>query len=108
MTELFPEFGKYWEEDDVNKEASGQFTVHGFMNSFSEHYRNNYENYEAKKLSQLGKTLEEIVNSDPNDQSDVANAVCTCFLELIAGEKEGKRFEPYLGKRSREYYAGWL
>ena len=95
---LFPGFGSYWDDEDINREDDGSFTAHGLLSSFYFYYKAQYLNFEEQTISELATKLEEIVSADPSDESDVANAICTSFLELIDENREGKGLERYLGK----------
>ena len=108
LISLFPAFEEYWEEEDIHKEADGSFTPHGIMSSFTHFYRENFATFDTSVLEEFCRTIETVVASDPDDKSDVANAICTCFLEMIAGDIEGKRIEPYLGKACKEFYSIWI
>ncbi len=108
LISIFPGFQQYWDKEDINREEDGTFTPHGIMSSFFFYYKENYKNFSADMLRKFGNEIEKIVASDPNDTSDVANAICTSFLEMIAGEEEGKVIEPYLGKACKEFYSQWL
>lgn len=104
----FPAFQAHWKREDIDREDDGSFTAHGIMSSFTHFYRGNYANLDSGLLKKFCCAIEEVVASDPNDKSEVANAICTSFLELIAGDVEGKRLEPYLGKACKEFYSHWL
>ena len=41
--------------------------------------------------------------ADPHDESNVANAICTSFLELIDEKREGKLLEPHLGEECKRF-----
>lgn len=105
---FFPAFEESWKQEDIHKEDDGSFTAHGIMSSFTHFYRENYADFDTALLEKFCRTIETVVASDPNDQSDVANAICTCFLEMIAGDTEGKKLEPYLGRACKEFYSNWL
>lgn len=108
LISIFPGFQQYWDKEDIHREEDGTFTPHGIMSSFFFYYKENYKNFSADVLREFSNEIEKIVASDPNDTSDVANAICTSFLEMIAGEEEGKVIEPYLGKACKEFYSHWL
>jgi hypothetical protein len=100
---LFPGFESYWDDEDINREDDGSFTAHGLLSSFFFFYKAQHLNLEEKTISELATKLEEIVSADPNDESDVANAICTSFLELVDENREGKVLEKYLGKECLKF-----
>src|SRR5262245_40257505 len=108
LISLFPSFSESWKQEDIHREEDGSFTAHGIMSAFTHFYQKNYMSFETKLLERFCCAIEEVVASDPNDRSNVANAICTCFLEMIAGDAEAKRLEPYLGKACKEFYSHWL
>jgi len=73
----FPSFGSYWDDEDINSEDNG------LLSSLFFFYKAQHLNFEEKTISELPTILEEIVSADPNDESDIANAICTSCLELI-------------------------
>jgi hypothetical protein len=107
LISIFPGFKKYWEDEDIHKHEDKSIFTHGIMTSFAHYYHDNYEKFDNKSLESFCKKIEIIVASDPNDISDVANAICTCFLEAIAYNKGGSILEPYLGKECKRYYDIW-
>src|SRR5687767_7595891 len=98
LISLFPRFEGYWDKEDIHREDDRSFTAHGLMSSFFFYYKDNFENFNQDELQKFCNEIEKIVASDPDDKLDTANAICTSFLELIVGNKEGKALEPYLGK----------
>lgn len=108
LISLFPDFEKSWKHEDIQREDDGSFSAHGIMSAFTNFYRQNYTTLDTNLLKIFCRTIETVVASDPRDQSDVANAICTCFLENIAGDKEAKRLVPFLGKACKEFYSNWL
>jgi hypothetical protein len=105
---LFPSFKESWKREDIHKDEDGSYTAHGLMSSFTYFYRANFSKFDTNVLAEFCRMIETVVASDPDDKSDVANAICTCFLEMIAGEPEGKRIEPFLGKACKEFYSHWI
>ena len=108
LISLFPVFEESWKREDIHREEDGSFTAHGIMSAFTFFFKENYASFPPDLLEEFGRTIEAVVAADPDDKSDVANAICTCFLEMIAGDKEGRRLEPYLGKACKEFYSHWL
>lgn len=108
LVSLFPAFEAGWKREDIHREEDGSFTAHGLMSAFTYFYRANIAEYDTSVLKEFCRAIETVVASDPEDKSDVANAICTCFLEMIAGEMEGRRIEPHLGKACKAFYSHWI
>lgn len=103
LAALFPEFEKHWDIEDINREADGIYTAHGLMSSFFFFYLENYSNLDESAIRNTANLFENIVESDPSDESDVSNAICTSFLEMLDKNKEGKVIEKYLGKECKAF-----
>jgi hypothetical protein len=102
---LFPGFREHWDDEDVHREADGSFTAHGLASSFFFFFRGNYRYLEGTSIERLAQLLEEVVSADPDDRSDVANAICTSFLELLDENREGRILEPHLGEGCSRFLA---
>lgn len=103
LISLFPGFESYWEDEDINREEDRSFTAHGLLSSFFFFYKEQYLDFEEKTIREFADKIEEIVSADPNDESDVANAICTSFLELVDENSEGKVLEKYLGMECSKF-----
>ncbi len=101
---LFPGFEDYWSEEDIHKETDGSYTAHGLLSSFFHFYQDEHDKVPEEKVKMFATRIEAIVAADPHDESNVANAICTGFLELIDENREGQRLELHLGKE----YKGFL
>jgi hypothetical protein len=108
LLSLFPGFAQYWDTEDIHRENDRSFTSHGLMSSFTHYFRSNWQHVSSESLTVFGDEIEKIVAADPNDESEVANAICTCFLENIAGAEAGTALEPYLGKECKVFYDHWI
>lgn len=102
---LCPEFEKYWDsEGDIYREGD-DYTIYGVCSVFSWYYRDNYSEFSHRNLNTLFQKIEEVV-SDENEL-DAANALCTCFLENIAGEEVGRFSREFMGSKSKEFFDYW-
>lgn len=108
LISIFSGFEKYWNNDDVCKQEDGSFTPHGLLMSFSGLYRTTYNSFSSSQCIALANLIEGVVSSDPKDKLPLANAICTCFLENIAGDAEGEKLRPFLGASCLKYYAHWV
>ena len=97
LVSLFPSFEAHWKDEDINREEDGSYTAHGLLSAFFFFYRENYTCFQESTVEHFANKLEEIVAADPNDESDVANAICTSFLEMLDQKREGKMIEKFLG-----------
>lgn len=106
ICEISPDFKNYWEKvDNYFRNNDGLGTIHGIFAEYSGFIKANFENIEERNLITLFNFLEKCVNSDPNSESGISNAACTCFLENLAGEGElSKSILKYLGTKSKEYF----
>jgi len=107
LVSVFPDFEKQWESDENYSKEGEEYTVHGVCIEFTHYYRQNYGALTTNQKKRLFDFIEEVVANDPNDESPMANALCTCFLENIAGEEAGETAIAFMGKASRTYYAQW-
>jgi hypothetical protein len=107
LVSVFPDFERRWESgDNCSKEGDG-YTVHGVCVEFTHYYRQSHKALTNSQKKSLFDFIEECIANDPNDKDQLANALCTCFLENIAGEEPGEASAAFMGKASRTYYAQW-
>jgi hypothetical protein len=103
LVSSFPAFEEWWDDEDINREQNGSYTAHGLLSSFFFFYKERYMNYVESDIREFADKIETIVAEDSNDESDVANAICTSYLELLNKNKEGKVLEKYLGSECRKF-----
>ena len=117
LISLFPAFENYWSEEDIHRETDGSYTVHGLLSSFFHFYQDEYgllssffhfyQDEYHKVRNETVKTfafrIEAIVAADPHDKCNVANAICTSFLELIDEDREGRLLEAHLGEECKRF-----
>jgi hypothetical protein len=77
-----------------------QISIHGVFSEFSSYFRNNMQILQNPKLRELFRLIELTFRT----VDAVNDAVCTCFLENIAGESFSDVIKPYLGTNSFEFY----
>ena len=111
LSELVPGFGVAW-KDSLFIAQDCSFTVHGVFAEFSSYLRDHFAELCEERRKQLFHYVEECVTAgdraDMQSMSDLSNAVCTCFLETIAGEgKISEMVSAYLGSESRRYFDQW-
>jgi hypothetical protein len=109
LFDLTPDFRSYWESaNNLFVESDGSCTVHGIFAEFSQFVRDNLSEIDEPARKELFQIIEKLVNTNPNFSGGVSNAVCTCFLEHLAGEGElSNTIHPYLGPESRKFLDEW-
>ena len=109
VIQIVPEFASYWESpDNYFRNDDGSFSLHGVFAELTAYVRDNFSHFSDKQRHTLFEFVEKCVLLDPNPNSGVSNAACTCFLENLAGDgKLSEAIAPYLGVRSKEYFDEW-
>jgi hypothetical protein len=109
LVEIVPGFLSGWESpDNCFREDDGSFSLHGVFSEFTGYLRGHFSELEDTTRRTLFEFVEQCVLIDPNSDSGVSNAACTCFLENLAGEGElSEAIGPYLGRKSKEYFDQW-
>ena len=103
----FPGFAQFWERDDNYHRDGNEWSQHGLWACFSEFVARGHVDLTAEPIRELFRAIEEIVSSDPQDADSEANAICTCFLENIAGTTIGDEVRKLMGPGSRNYLDHW-
>lgn len=103
----FPAFIGCWEAKDNDYLDGGEFTAHGLCTVFGGFFAARVEKFDEESLKKLFAFIESAILADPEDESEVANALCTCFLEDIAGEEEGEIALPFMSDATRAYFTQW-
>lgn len=109
LVQIVPEFTLHWERaDNYFRNDDGTFSVHGVFAELTSYLRDSFWKLSDAQRRLLFEFIEKGVLTDPNSQSGVSNAACTCFLENVAGEGDLSRaIAPYLGTKSKEYFDKW-
>lgn len=104
---MFPVFATQWENNgDDWKNKDGSFRFWGLFAEFSRFVRDNFNQISEQKQKELMDFIESCVTDDDND--DVDNAVCTCFLENLAGEPPlSGQLRRYMGPKSEAFFNEW-
>jgi hypothetical protein len=105
LVQLYPEFGTWWESSDFRD--GREFTPHGVCLEFAHFYSDSGVSLDPRRAWDLFNKVEELVAADPKDNNATANALCTCFLQGIAGTPAGISSAPFMGKATREYFDRW-
>lgn len=104
LVEFVPGFRAAW-KDSLFIEQDGSFTVHGVFSEFSHYVRAHFTEFDEATWKGLFRYVEQCATADDQSEFGVASAVCTCFLEDIAGEGMPSRVaSPYMGPESKKYF----
>lgn len=107
MLTLFPEFQRDWDESLFRSE-SGVFTLHGLFSEFSHFVPDHFGKMSNEKRRELFNFIESCTRSEDELYNELDEAVCTCFLENIAGEPPlSDEMRSYMGHNSRTYFDFW-
>jgi len=102
---LFPEFEAQWESvQNCFREDDGSFTHAGILAEFSHFVCDRFPELPQVKSECLFSKVEDWMTCG---QSNVENAVATCFLENIAGEPISNEIQNLLGPKSKKYFNYW-
>jgi hypothetical protein len=105
LMELFPEFESQWESDhNYFRQDDGSFTQAGIFAELSHFIRDRFPDLPQDKTQRLFAQVEGWITCG---QTDIENAVATCFLENIAGEPFSNEVRHQLGPKAREYFDNW-
>jgi hypothetical protein len=109
LVQIVPEFAQHWgRPDNCFLKNNGSFSVHGVFAELAMYLKDSFWKMSDVQGRALFEFVETCVLTDPNSDSGVSNAACTCFLENVAGEGDLSRaIGPYLGTKSKEYFDKW-
>ncbi len=98
LIELMPAFEERWaSSENLFISDDGAYTTHGVFAELTHFFRDYGEAYGDEALRGFGAFIERCVSGD---NSEISNAVVTCFLENLAGESSSERLAPFLGPAS--------
>jgi hypothetical protein len=99
LCELFPDFERCWKNEEAPPPEDGlvdgvfyQWTHHRVMQEFLMYFSNNHSSFTERQLRRFGDWVSKAVSVD----SDLENAVSTCFLEHMRQLKINRVLAPYL------------
>ena len=85
----------------------GAYTPHAVCSAFTDIYLRHIADYSAPEVVELFRVTEAILAADPHKTGEVANALCTCFLENISCTDAGHAARPLMGVHSLRFFDGW-
>jgi hypothetical protein len=103
---MFPEFAASWNSPhNYFRDEDGSFTRCGVFAEFSHYFRDHYEQLPQSEVTVLGGLLTEWV---ANPDRELRDAVASCFLENVSGERFSTDFRRHLSGEALELYTcGW-
>jgi hypothetical protein len=106
LAQLFPDFIRKF-DDPWYFPPDRELTPHAVCSEFTDYYRTKIPSYTALEVIELFRVTEIIVAADRLRTDAVANALCTCFLENIAGSDKGHAARPLMGAATLRFFDGW-
>jgi hypothetical protein len=104
---ICPAFAAHWDSAENYHRDGPTFTAHGLCAEFSSFFVANSMPLDERLATTLFAEVERLIADDPHDQSSIANALCTCFLENIAGTPAGAASLQFMGPTSLKHFSAW-
>ena len=102
---LFPDFGPFWGcEHNYFCDEGGSFTLCGVFSHFSLYFCARYEQLPRSRAADFGPFVTEWMAAD---DADLRDAVASCFLENVAGERFSSCFRRFLSGDALRAYSEW-
>jgi hypothetical protein len=102
LVTLFPGFGPFWDDPgNCFREDDGTFNFYGVFAELSSFLT------EPEMADDRRAALGELVSGCAEREGDPGNAVCTNFIECVAGTPAGKALRPHLTGAALAYYRLW-
>lgn len=106
---LRPDFQPWWDDErELWTHDDGEFTTHGVFAVFSHFVADRLSRGPALELAAVFKYVESKLD---NEDSEVSNAACTCFLENLMNRVPKiiapAALVPLLGPKSRQFCREW-
>jgi len=94
LTEIFPGFSAYCEDEEIQPET----TLHFVMTEFTSYFSGNRDTFSEFQLKKLAHFINDAVAVDDN----LENAVSTCFLEHLRQVRSYKILAPFLSRQAKD------
>jgi hypothetical protein len=102
---IFPAFDAHWRSaNNLALKEDGSFTYCGAFMEFGFFFLERYEQFQVHRIAELGAFVSECAESS---NEELSTAVCTCFLENMAGERFCGAFQLHLTGAARRFYEAW-
>jgi len=106
LVRLFPDFIRAF-DDPWYFPPDRELTPHSVCSEFTDYFRTKIPSYTAPEVIELFAVTETIIAADRLRADDVANALCTCFLENISCTDQGHAGRPLMGAETLRFFDGW-
>lgn len=106
LLQLFPDFIELF-SDPWYFPPDRVLTPHSVCSEFTGYYRKSISDYAAPEVAEMFRVTEIIIAADRLRTDDIANALCTCFLENISCTDEGHAGRALMGPASLRFFDGW-
>jgi hypothetical protein len=106
FVQLFPDFIRMF-DDPHYFPPDRALTPHAVCSEFTTYYSKWISDYSASEVVEMLRVTEIILANDRLRTDDIANALCTCFLENISCTDEGHAARPLMGRQTRHFFDGW-
>jgi len=107
LTSNFPEFENYWHSDDnYFVDDDGSYSASGVSAQFSHYF---YESDNAAKLNERSLVIlfKFIEYESIRKNSELSDALFTCFVENIAQTNSGEFSKQFMQENTLEYFLKW-
>lgn len=98
-----PGFEEYWRSDE-NLSKGGENDPHGLCLEICAFYIDYAEHKLPPFAKELFAEIENVLAADSNDEDDVANALCTCFIRPLVGYRAGELSRSLFGVETMKCY----
>jgi hypothetical protein len=107
LSAILPEFAIRWaQHDNLFTQPNGAFTYCGLFMELTAYICDHFSDMSERQREALFKLVEDCITNDLHD--DLDNAICTCFLENLAGEPpRSTLLRTYMRSKSREFFDLW-
>ena len=108
LQSIAPGFGEYWNDpENLFRADDGSFTFHGMFVEFSHYVREEFELLDEATRVQLFQFAEECAAHRQRSDTELSNAVYTCFIENLTNEPISAQIRSYLGPKSLALFDAW-
>ena len=106
LTRLFPAFAaQCCDPGSLFISEYGTFTYCGLFCELTNYVRDHFKTMPAPQRVELFNVTEGCITNHVEDELDTA--VCTCFLENLAGEELSSELRRYMGPKALAFFNQW-